>query len=441
MQLLARNLGIPNVVVTDALLPEVRKRAGQRAVLAVSPGGVVQLNADGPEWDAIFGQKEKVAAAVEIRPDLEKLDLSADELIPLDQLRASDSGRTSGPKGANLGELKHYFGAAVPNGVVIPFGVFRRLLDQPLEPGGPSVFEWMKSEYEAIDALADRPAEKQKRITKFLSRLRAWIANADVGSEFRDSLRSTLQTQFGPDGTYGVFVRSDTNVEDLPGFTGAGLNLTVFNVVGFDNIMKAIHDVWASPFTERAYGWRQGNMTDPAYVFPAVVIQVGFPSEKSGVLVTADVDQGVPGWMSVAVSEGVGGAVDGQAAESLRINRETGEVQLLAQATAPKRNALSPTGGIDKLPASGASVLLEKGEIEQLIALADDVERFPSLHDEQGKVIPADIEFGFKDGRLALLQIRPFVENASAQQNRYLLELDADLADRAQARVDLDAIP
>jgi len=440
VQLLARNLGIPNVVVSESLLPQVRKRVGERAVMAVSPGGVVQLNADGPKWNAIFGEKNTAAlGSVEIRPNLEKLNLSARELIPLDRLRAADSGRTSGPKGANLGELKHYFGDKVPNGFVIPFGIFRQVLDKPLEPGGPPVFEWMQSEYEAIDGLSGDA--KQKRVSKFLARLRAWIENVDIGTEFTESLRSMMQKQFGTDGTYGVFVRSDTNVEDLPGFTGAGLNLTVFNVVGFDNVVKAIHAVWASPFTERAYGWRQGNMTDPAYVFPAVVVQLGFPSEKSGVLVTADVDQGVEGWMSVAVSEGVGGAVDGQAAESLRIHRKTGEVQLLAQATAPKRNRLSPTGGVDKVPSSGASALLQTGEIQQLIALAKDVERFPTLRDEEGNLLPADIEFGFKDGQLALLQIRPFVENASAQQNRYLLDLDAELADRARAKVDLDAVP
>jgi hypothetical protein len=441
VQLLARNLGIPNVVVTDALLPQVQTHVGQRAVLAVSPGGVVQLDADGPRWDAVFGEEKKVEGPVVIRPDLEKLDLKTAELLDLSQLRAVDSGRTSGPKGANLGELKHYFGDAVPGGVVIPFGVFRKLLDQPLEPGGPPVFEWMQERYDAIAKLAGRPQAQQRAVSTFLSRLRDWIAHADPGADFRETLRSTLERKFGPDGSYGVFVRSDTNVEDLPGFTGAGLNLTVFNVVGFDNIMKAIHDVWASPFTERAYGWRQGNMTDPAYVFPAVVIQLAFPSEKSGVMVTTDVDQGVPGWVSIAVSEGVGGAVEGQATESLRVNTETGEVELLAQATAPERTVLSPTGGITHVPASGTSAVLQRDEIDQLIALARDVAKFPSLRDEQGVVRPADIEFGFKDGKLALLQIRPFVESAAAQQNRYLLQLDAGLRERGQAPVDLDAVP
>jgi len=443
VQLLARNLGIPNVVVTESLLPELRSLAGKRAVLAVSPGGVVQLNSDGPQWDAIFGtDKGEVAdTSVEIRPDLEKLDLDKTGILEISKLRATDSGRSSGPKGANLGELKFYFGEQVPDGVVIPFGTFRKVLDQPLEPGGPKVFDWMKQSYAEIAELDSKPEAQKKQVSAFLAKLREWITNVDIGDDFRNSLRDTLERKFGPDGTYGVFVRSDTNVEDLAGFTGAGLNLTVFNVVGFDNILAAIHDVWASPFTERAYGWRQGNMSDPAYVFPAVVIQVAFPSEKSGVMVTTDVDQGVPGWLSIAVSEGVGGAVDGQATESLRVNSRTGEVQFLAQATAPERTVLLSTGGVGMARASGTAAVLKREEIDKLIAFASDVSKFPSLRDEQGNELPADIEFGFKNGTLAMLQIRPFVESAAAQQNLYLQQLDAGLSEREQAMVDIDGMP
>ncbi|MFQ5417628.1 MAG: PEP/pyruvate-binding domain-containing protein [Myxococcota bacterium] len=442
VQLLARNLGIPNVVVSDALLPSVRARVGQAAVLAVSPGGVVQLVADEPRFTAVFGANDQQAdVAVEIRPDLEKLDLDTASLLPLSGLRASDSGRTSGPKGANLGELKHFFGPAVPDGIVIPFGVFRKLLDQPIDPGGPPLFTWMQRQYDDIARLDDRAEEQQRKVKTFLATVRRWISTADPGPAFRDSLRAALEQKFGPDGTYGVFVRSDTNVEDLAGFTGAGLNLTVFNVVGYDNILAAIREVWASPFTDRAYGWRQGNMSDPAYVFPAVVIQLAYPSEKSGVMVTTDVEGGVPGWVSIAISEGVGGAVDGQATESLRVDTKSGKIQLLAQATSPTKTVLLPDGGIGKSPASGTSAVLTRAEIDQLIALAADVSKFPSLRDEQGRPRPADIEFGFRDGQLALLQIRPFVESVAAQQNAYLQQLDAGLRDRAQSLVDLDGTP
>jgi hypothetical protein len=442
VQLLARNLGIPNVVVGEEHLPSVRARLGTRVVLAVSPNGVVQLVEDSPDWDSVFGAEADAGEiGAIIRPDLKKLDIRSTELIQLSGLRAADSGRTSGPKGANLGELKHHFGDTVPNGFVIPFGVFRKLLDDPIESGGPSVFEWMKERYAAIAAEGGDPEEQRHLVTQFLARLRAWIVSAGLRPEFREALRLQLETSFGADGTYGVFVRSDTNVEDLPGFTGAGLNLTVPNVVGYENIISAILQVWASPFTDRAYGWRQAHMEDPEYVFPAVVVQYSFPAEKSGVMVTTDVDSGDPSWLSVAVNEGVGGAVEGQASESLLIPRNGGRVQFLAQATAPERAVLSPGGGIDHEGASGTASVLSKDEIIALILMARDVGRFPSLQDENGSPIPADIEFAFRDGELALLQIRPFVESGRAQSSAYLSRLDAGFEDRGETVVALDAVP
>ncbi len=424
VQLLARNLGIPNVVVGKEMLARVRAKRGQKVVLAVSPGGVVELAADGPKWDPIFGQMAKGTTLV-IRPDLNKLDLQTTGVVPMSTLGAADSGRVAGPKSANLGELRGAFGRAVPDGVVIPFGEFRKLLERPIEAGGPSVWEWMKRQYATLGAMHDEAVKK--RATKgFLAQLRAWIENAQFSPEFQSQLRTALHKHFGSDGTYGVFVRSDTNVEDLEGFTGAGLNLTVPNVVGFTRIEQAIKDVMASPFTDRAYAWRQSHMTQPEYVFPAVLIQLGFPSEKSGVMVTTDVQGGRDGWLSIAVNEGVGGAVDGQAAESLLVNPATGETRLLANATAPYRRVLNRNGGITKVPTQGGKRVLQPAEIKVLIQLAKDApERFPALRGDVGEAMPADIEFGFRDGKLAILQIRPFVESKGAKESTYLKGLDA----------------
>ncbi len=440
VQLLARNLGIPNVVVGDRHLPALAGRLGQRVVLAASPGGAVQLDVDGPRWQAVFGQ-EAEAHELHMRPDLEKLDLESVEIRSLDELRATDSGRTSGPKGANLGELRHHFGDAVPDGVVVPFGVFRRVLDQPLEPGGPSVWEWMKRSYDQIQATPEGP-ERERRTSAFLARLRDWITAADPGPEFREQLKTELVERFGPDGTWGVFVRSDTNVEDLPGFTGAGLNLTLFNVVGFENVMEAIGEVWASPFTERAYGWRQANMEDPEYVMPAVVVQRAYPSKKSGVMATVDLDTGSRDWLTVAVSEGVGGAVEGQATESLKIPLDGGPPRFLAQATAPERLVLRPEGGMGHEPASGTDAVLQPGEIAQLVALARKVSRFPSLRDADGKTLAADVEFGFgAEGGLVVLQMRPLAESSHARQSAYLRELDRASEKSGKRRVRLDEVP
>jgi hypothetical protein len=247
---------------------------------------------------------------------------------------------------------------------------------------------------------------------------------------------------FGEDGTYGVFVRSDTNVEDLPDLTGAGLNLTVPHVVGFERVVQALLQVWASPFSQRAYAWRQSHMAQPEHVYPAVLLMRSVPVEKSGVMVTQDIDTGAPGWLSVAVNEGVGGAVDGQAAESLRIHLGSGTVRLLAQATAPRRRVPNLQGGIDEVPVSGADRVLVADEIAQLIQLAQDLPtRFPTLTDAAGNPAPADIEFGFLQGTLRLFQIRPFLESIRARSSSFLHAMDKDIGKQATTMVSMHAVP
>jgi hypothetical protein len=426
VQLLAGNLGIPNVVVDSALVPRLRAMAGRPVVLAVSPGGRVLIAEDGPRWADVFGRQERASAR--IQPDLAKLDLARRDPIPLGELRARDAGRIAGPKAANLGELKHHYPDEVADGLVIPFGAFRTFLEQPMPGTGMSAHAWMRSEYRRIGGL---PAAQREPATRQLrERLRAWIGTTDPGAGFRAALGRALQARFGPDGSYAVFVRSDTNVEDLPGFSGAGLNLTVPNVVGLDKIMEAILRVWASPFDERAFAWRQMRMDAPEHVYVSILLQRAVPVDKSGVMVTQNLENGGHDGFTVAANEGVGGAVSGQAAEELLIAAETGEVQLLAEASAATRRVLGAGGGLEKQPVSGQPVL-EPAEIAQLWQLGRQLpERFPQ-HDEAGQIVPADVEFGFVAGRLALFQIRPYLQSRAARRDRFLLELDAPLRARS----------
>ncbi len=441
VQLLARNLGIPNVAIDPKWLPLIQSMADQPVVLAVTPRGIVQLALDGPQWDATFNV-DKGPKDLLIRPDLKKLDLDTRDLRSLNTLRSTDSGRICGPKAANLGELKHYFPEAVADGLVIPFGLYRQLLEQPIEPGGISAFRWMQDQYKIMQRLKDDPERQQQMTQKFLETIRHWIENLDPGDDFREQLRAAMQDTFGPDGSYGVFVRSDTNVEDLPGFTGAGLNLTVPHVVGFDKIMAAVQRVWASPFSERAFRWRQAYMDSPEHVYASVLLMKSVPVEKSGVLVTADVDSGQPGWLTIAINEGVGGAVSGQTAEELKINMQNGGIRLLAHATDPYKRVLLDDGGVSKISASGTPALLSQVEIELLMDFARSVpKRFPKLQDAQGQPVPADIEFGFYQNRLMLFQIRPFLESNRARQNIFLNDLDSRLQQNLAKKVKLDDIP
>ena len=441
VQLLARNLGLPNVAVDKKLLPFITAREGQKVVLAVSARGIVQLVEDGPEWDPVFAQESR-AQNVVIRPDLNKLDLYNLNFIPLQEMRATDSGRIAGPKAANLGELKHHFPEAVTDGLVIPFGHFRALLDRQLEPGGPSVFSWMQQQYALIQGLREDPAQQQRVTREFLQRMRDWIENADPGEDFRRRLLEAMAARLGPAGSYGVFVRSDTNVEDLPGFSGAGLNLTVANVVGAENVLEAIRRVWASPFTERAYSWRQAYMQNPEHVYVSVLLLKSIPVDKSGVMVTADVDTGQTGWLTIAVNEGVGGAVSGQTAEELRINPADGAVRLMAQASEPYKRVILKEGGLARVAASGTEAVLSPKDIARLIEFAGSVpERYPRLQNADGSTVPADIEFGFFQDKLVLFQIRPFLESTRVRQNLFLNRLDQRLKEKYALVIALDEIP
>jgi hypothetical protein len=440
VQLLARNLGIPNVAVDEWLLPELTQLDGRRIVLAVSPAGRVEIATDGERWDAVFGAAQGTSGEeVLIEPNLAKLDLSVREFVSLDRLRAADSGRIVGPKAATLGELKSIFPQAVPPGVAIPFGLFRQtVLDAPYHGSARTVTEWMVDGFRRLGSLQAGSAEARDFGEALRRELYGIIRETDPGPAFRKQLESAMQSAFGPGFSGGVFVRSDTNVEDLPGFTGAGLNLTRPNVVGLENVLNAIPEVWASPYTARAFAWRQSHMRAPEHVYPSVLLQRTVAAEISGVMVTQDIDSGERSVLSVAVNEGVGGAVDGQAAESLRVDTRLGTVRVLACATAPRRVVPVPSGGVARLAASGSETLLQPDEIRQLIALAQEIpRRFPALVDAAGKPAAADVEFAFAAGRLWLLQIRPFNESRRALGNAYLRGMDQAMEQRLGRTVNM----
>lgn len=438
VQILARNLGIPNIVIDDSMLPLLRRYDGNKVVMAVSPAGRVSLDVDGSQWDRYFGSVRPVADE-RIDANIQKLDLQRRDLLAMEQLRASDAGRLAGPKAANLGELRHHFPEHVPQGIVIPFGVFNDLLQQPGMEAGQSMFAWMQKEYRRMDSLAGDARQQAQRV--FLQTLHDWILHSEPATGFTTQLREVLRRQFGEDENYTLFVRSDTNMEDLPGFTGAGLNLTVPNVKGFTAVLDAIRQVWASPFTERAFEWRQRRMLQPEHVYVSILLMPGVAVDKSGVMVTADVTADQTGWFTVATNEGIGGAVQGQAAEELRIEIDGKRLQLLAEASSPLRRILNADGGIDTVPVSANNHVLSAEDIRQLRQLAKELpRRFPML-DEQGHATAIDVEFGFYKNRLILFQARPYLASRNAQKNQYLKDMDAGLHDSVQSRIGLDEVP
>ena len=437
VQLLARNLGIPNVVVSRDHVAELSSREGKGIVLAATSRGVVRISDDDPKWDELFGtSKPRDDLAIEV--DLKKLNLAHREFVSLRELRTEDSGRIVGPKAAKLADLKRQFPDSVADGLALPFGIFNLILQQKVGSEKISLQEWMKREYRTIKNLDSSPEQQEVRTQQTLAAVRNYISSWEFPKGLKDRLRDAIEKEVG---SAGVFVRSDTNVEDLPNFTGAGLNLTVPNVVGFENILKAIKDVWASPFSERAYSWRQAHMNAPEHVYTAVLLLKSVGVDKSGVMITSDIDTGDDTWLTIAVNEGIGGAVDNQVAETLLLNKDTGVVRLLSSSNATKRKNLNVTGGLISVPASGNERVLNEKELVILKDLSEQVANRLSVPLNEIRKSALDIEFGFVDGELALFQIRPFVQNKNAKVMEYLLQLERQETTRENVRVNLNAPP
>ena len=280
------------------------------------------------------------------------------------------------------------------------------------------------------------PSAQARAASAFLARLRAWIERADPGPEFRARARATLAERFGSDGSYGVFVRSDTNVEDLPGFTGAGLNLTVPNVVGTQQVLatrSAASGRRRSPSAPTAGArrtWSSRSTCSRRWSCSALSVREvgrdGHRRRRRG---------GEPGWITVAMNEGVGGAVDGQAAESLRVSHADGRgAPARAGDGAAAQRALAARRRRAGAGQRRRSVLAA-GEIAQLVDARAASCRSASRRcaTRTARPLPADVEFAFRGGRLTLLQIRPLVESRAAQRNAYLLSLDAAARERRSA--------
>jgi hypothetical protein len=368
------------------------------------------------------------------RPPTEKMrapqpDLRKRDPLELRKLRASLAGRVVGPKAANLGELASHFPEAVAPAIALPFGIFAQHAAAVDPPKAALDEAYRRLRAGEIDEDVCRSVVESVRRS---------IGETPLSAELKTEFEALLETTFGAPGSYGVFVRSDTNVEDLPGFTGAGLNLTVPHVVGTEAILAAIPRVWASPFGERPMKWRESLLERPEDVFTSVLLMKSVPVDKSGVLVTTDLIGRGDGY-TVATAWGVGGAVDNEVAETL-VLRPDGRTELVGEAKAPWRRRLRASGGVDWVPAAMGAVLTESDR-RQLVELVARVDReFVPARGDDGRALPWDIEFGFLDGTLQLFQIRPLVERGSALATS-VVRAARDQAPRLEGRVSLAEPP
>ena len=421
VQMLARNLGIPNVAVAPDLLAQLRAHAGDHVLLAVAGDGRVLLEVADDKNVGRGAESRRVSMVSAPQPDL-----SHRHPIPLAKLQAAMSGKVVGPKAANIGELSRMFPDRIAPAVALPFGIFAEHTASPRQRLEQAFHQHRAGRLDQAGLDAE------------LDAVRASVAGLSLKPSLVTELSRVMTQEFGPGEGYGLFVRSDTNAEDLPDFTGAGLNRTVPHVVGLERQLAAVVEVWSSVYSRRAMAWRSRILDNPEAVFASVLLMKSIPSEKSGVLVTADLVTGGEG-LTVSVAWGAGGAVDNESAAS-RVLRPDGTSLLVAEAKAPYRRVLAPAGGVVWQPAAAGPVLddVETAALRQLAGQA--VERYPAVRDGDGNPLPWDIEFAFAGGKLWLLQIRPLIQRGRAEADA-VVNPRIPVGQATMRRVPLDRLP
>jgi phosphoenolpyruvate synthase/pyruvate phosphate dikinase len=424
VQLLARNMGIPNAALSDDNLKSLQKYKGEKVFYAVSNKGNVIMKLEKDMSEEERNLFIKIARKEErIKVPVERIRLDENAIIDLRSVDAEDSGELCGPKAANLGQLKKMFPEMVVEGLVIPFGIFRDHMDQPMPEHQGSYWEFLNSTFKEAEAMRSQgtsEGEVENYQLRQLETLREAIKKMPMKAQFLTQLEEGFKEVLGKAiGEIPVFLRSDTNMEDLKNFTGAGLNLTIFNVANKDKIISGIKEVWASPYSERSFKWRQKYLLNPENVFPSILVIPSVDVDYSGVLITKGISSGNPDDLTIAFSRGAGGAVDGQSAETYLI-KENGGTQLLAPAREMYHNRLPASGGTEIRMSTFENFILNQKNIEEIRALAKTIRDTMALATKSEYDGAYDVELGFQNNKLWLFQIRPFVENKKALSSNYL---------------------
>ena len=138
--------------------------------------------------------------------------------------------------------------------------------------------------------------------------IRAWIREAPLPQDLEADIRAHYR-ELGE--TAAVAVRSSATAEDLPEASFAGQQESFLNVRGIDHVLRAVHDVFASLFNDRAIAYRVHHGFDHSEVAISAGVQKMVRSDigASGVAFTLDTESGFTDAVFITASVGLGECV------------------------------------------------------------------------------------------------------------------------------------
>lgn len=324
-------------------------------------------------------------------------DLEFKQLTELKDQRKRDAKRF-GAKSANLGEVIHAARAGiirniiVPPGFAIPFFHYAQFIEE--NKLDETIIEMLGN-----DRFNHDPVYRKQR----LADLRAKIQNGRLNEA---SARATLEKRRALLGAKGVFVRSSTNSEDLPNFSGAGLYTTVPNVRDDNALLEAIKTVWASLWNYEAYEARESFGINHSAVYPAVLIQEGINAEAAGVLITTNpFDREDRRSVYINAKRGLGiRVVEGRRIpEQLIYNPRTVAVRILTRSDDDTMLTFDDRGGVREIKIDRERSVLTDAVVRRLAHAALQIERAFGGRDQ-------DIEWITIGNQIYIVQSRPYVE-------------------------------
>ncbi|WMD22702.1 PEP/pyruvate-binding domain-containing protein [Achromobacter seleniivolatilans] len=386
VNLLAKGWRIPNAYVRDAVAA-LREHDGQWVELTVTSNGYQVQRIAKPDVSAT---PVKTAAL-----PLPKPDLSVKAIKPLTGMSTRDS-RHCGVKAANLGALKSALPplASVPDGFCIPFAQYAAFMAQLHVP-------------ERIAALEQRPDFASDATVRRaeLAALRQDIVQAKpdpaLAAAWHDSWQKQLQGR-------GVFVRSSSNSEDLPGFSGAGLYTTVPNVTQADALTQAVKTVWASVYNFEAYEARRAAGIGQDGVVMAVLVQQAAASDSSGVMITRDPFDASRRYVTyISAKRGLGiKVVEGKRqAEQIMYSSWSKAVQVLSRSAEDTQLVADAAGGVREVPIEGSRQVLNDALVARLATVGSQIKLRLGNADQ-------DIEWAVQGDKILILQARPYVDGS-----------------------------
>lgn len=202
-------------------------------------------------------------------------DMKATKLLGLGEMRKKDS-IGYGSKAANLGEMIHAHipGVTLPDGFSVPYYWY----DKFMRDNG---FDTVINDLMDNNDFVHNPKIRRQKLEEF----RKSLQNGKFDDALRKNIIDRWKTQLGGK---PVFVRSSSNAEDLPNFSGAGLYSSVANVREEEKVIEAVKTVWASLWNFQGYESRVRNYVSQSDVYMSALIQTGIDMDRGGVMITKD---------------------------------------------------------------------------------------------------------------------------------------------------------